>query len=130
MIIDQKDINFFKTYGYIRLKKIFDKQEVKLLKKKFDDYYECYFNEPFIKTRTKALLRGVTSMVPSFADNQPEMMKILLEKGLFDVPKQILGNSVQYWGSDGSLFAYGSLWHRDSHIGASPENEYLFKFRY
>lgn len=113
-MIDQKDINFFKTYGYIRLKKIFDKSEVKLLKKKFDDYYECYFNEPFIKTRTKALLRGVTSMVPSFADNQPDMMKILLEKGLFDVPKQILGNNVQYWGSDGSMFAYGSLWHRDT----------------
>lgn len=114
MIVDQKDVNFFKTYGYMRIKSVFDRSEVRSLKRMFDGCYEGYFQEPFLKIRAKALLKGATSMVPSFADNQPEMMKLLLEKGLFDVPKQILGDSVQYWGSDGSLFAYGSLWHRDT----------------
>jgi hypothetical protein len=114
MKITQEEINFFKTFGYLRLKNVFSSSEVSFLDRHFSSYYNKFFRESFLFIKLKAILKGITCMVPSFADNQPEMMSLFLEKGLFDIPKQILGESVQYWGSDGSLFAYGSLWHRDT----------------
>lgn len=113
-MIKETDINFYKTFGFLRLPNVFNSKELDELERMFDSYYEHYFKQSMFKIKLKAIGRGATSMVPSFADNQREMIKLFVEKDLFSIPDKLLGNSVQYWGSDGSLFAYGSLWHRDT----------------
>jgi hypothetical protein len=113
-MLTSSDTYFFKTFGFLRVKNVFNKKELANLKKWFNQDYESYFKKSIQKIIINSLLKNQTFMVPSFADNNLEMLDLLYNKGMFDVARDLLGDNVQYWGSDGSLFSYNSLWHRDT----------------
>jgi hypothetical protein len=105
--------NFFDTFGYIKIVGVFDSKEVSYLKKLFSNNYEQYFKKNYLRILIDVYVRKKTFMVPSFADENVDLLDILRRKNLFSLAKILLGSGTQYWGSDGSLFGYGSLWHRD-----------------
>jgi hypothetical protein len=113
-MLTSSDIYFFKTFGFLKIKNVFNKKEIANLKKWFDRDYEIFFKKSIERIIFNSLLRNHTFMVPSFADNNLSMLDLLYQKGMFDIAQDLLGDNVQYWGSDGSLFSYNSLWHRDT----------------
>lgn len=114
MLIDKQSVNFFKTFGFLRLKAVFSAQEIKVFKRIFDSIYEASFKRKMTTILVESILRKKTYMLPSFADGNTDLLDIFIKKKLFNIPQQILGSTCQYWGSDGSLFSYNSLWHRDT----------------
>lgn len=113
-LLTEQDIYFFRTFGFLKIKNLFDKSDLKNLKAWFDSDYESFFNCSMMQILANSILKKRTYMVPSFADNDERILSLLYEKGLFDVASALLGKTMQYWGSDGSLFSYNSLWHRDT----------------
>ncbi len=113
-MLNSSDIYFFKTFGFLKIKNIFNKKELSHLKKWFDHDYEAYFKTSIEKIIINSLLKNQTFMVPSFADSNLGMLNLLYDKGMFDIAQDLIGSNVRYWGSDGSLFSYNSLWHRDT----------------
>lgn len=105
--------NFFDTFGYIKVVGVFDRREVGYLEKLFRNHYEQYFKRRYLSILIDVYIRKKTFMVPSFADENVDLLDIFRRKNLFSLAKILLGGGTQYWGSDGSLFGYGSLWHRD-----------------
>lgn len=113
-MLTSSDIYFFKTFGFLKVKNLFNKKDIASLKKWFNQDYESFFKKSIESIVLNSLLRNHTFMVPSFADNNLKMLELLYDKGMFQIAQDLLGDSVQYWGSDGSLFSYNSLWHRDT----------------
>jgi hypothetical protein len=113
-LINEKQYqNFFDTFGYIKLIGVFDTKEVSHLEKIFRNHYEQYFKRSYLRILVDVFVRNKTFMVPSFADENVDLLDIFRQKNLFLLAKILLDSGTQYWGSDGSLFGYGSLWHRD-----------------
>lgn len=115
MIITEQQKYFFNTFGYLKIPKVFSSKEISKLKTEFDKSYIEFFNESMMKTFLKAILKQETKMLPAFADNVDYIQNLFYEKGLFDkLPEKLLGKDYRYWGSDASLFSYGTAWHRDT----------------
>jgi hypothetical protein len=108
------EINYFKMFGFLKIKNVFSRFELSMLKSNFDTAYEKYFNQSISRIILNSVVKGRTYMVPSFADNDNKILELFSDRGFFDVATSLLGPNVQYWGSDGSLFSYNSLWHRDT----------------
>jgi ectoine hydroxylase-related dioxygenase (phytanoyl-CoA dioxygenase family) len=110
--------NFFNCFGFVKIKNCFNNNEINFLLNSFDNTYENYFKKSKLNLKKEALFQKKTMMVPNFVDNSPEILNLFLTRKIFDIPKVIIGKDAKYWGSDGSLFAYGSLWHRDVSLKA------------
>lgn len=115
MNITEQDKYFFNTFGYLKIPKLFSSLEISKLKNDFNKSYTEFYKESMIKTVLKAIIKQETKMLPAFADNAEYVRNIFYDKGLFnEVPEKLLGKSYKYWGSDASLFSYGTAWHRDT----------------
>jgi ectoine hydroxylase-related dioxygenase (phytanoyl-CoA dioxygenase family) len=110
---DDAAINFFNCFGYLHLKNFFELREINKMKKSFDCSYKSFFAKSKFKILYNSIVKKQGHLVPNFLDNNPEILKILKNKKLFDLPKQLLGEDAIYWGSDGTLLSHGSHWHRD-----------------
>ena len=104
---------FFDTFGYFLISGVMSQRDTSVLKKEFDTSVCRNTNLSRLGLKRKSFM-GNTMMVPSLADNSPLIRDVMSKNRIFDVPDAIFGKNYRYWGSDGSLFAYGSLWHRDT----------------
>ena len=110
---DDAAINFYNCFGYLHIKNFFELREINKMKKSFDFTYESFFAKSKIKILYNSIVKKQGHLVPNFIDNNPEILKILKNKQIFDLPKHLLGKDTIYWGSDGTLLSHGSPWHRD-----------------
>lgn len=114
-MLTDKDRYYFNTFGYTKIKKVFSKNEISKLNNEFNKIYKNYFQESMFKIISKAILKEETKMLPCFTDNSDFIQNIFFNKGLFRaIPEKLLSHGYRYWGSDASLFAYGTAWHRDT----------------
>lgn len=106
-------INFFNCFGYLHIKNFFEINEINEMKKSFDLTYKSFYAKPYFKILYDSIVKKQGHLVPNFIDNNPEILKILEDKKIFNLPKRLLGKDTIYWGSDGTFLSYGSPWHRD-----------------
>ena len=110
---DDAAINFFNCFGYLHIKNFFELREINKMQKSFDCSYKSFYAKSKFKILYNSIVKKQGHIIPNFIDNNPEILKILKNKKIFDIPKLLLGKDTIYWGSDGTLLSHGSPWHRD-----------------
>ncbi len=96
MELMQQDINFFKTFGYLRFRGFFSAEQIKMLQD------EWQYND--------------TPVVYSYIEKNPKFLGLYEETLLHKIIDELAGPNAAYAGSDGSQFTGGSDWHRDWYL--------------
>jgi len=106
--------NFLNAFGYVVVKNFLSSKEIEFLKQKYDGIYTKHFNDPWKNIASNTIKTKSVLMIPSFIEKDQELSEFLIEKNILELGESVIGSGAQYWGSDGSLFAHGSRWHRDT----------------
>lgn len=104
--LDQQAINFFNTFGFIKLPGFF-KTEIKLISTEFDKLMKAKFGDTSERRNY---------LYPQFIDNSRVLTDLLLLPRISHLMSGLLGDDFIYKGSDGNIFSSPTPWHRDYYI--------------
>ncbi|TRU47076.1 MAG: hypothetical protein EWV91_11640 [Microcystis aeruginosa Ma_QC_Ca_00000000_S207] len=107
MKISDKQIEFFNTFGYLKLPGLlYSKYE--LIESAFEQCWSNFSQYP------KPFVRFEHGFLFQIAESHPELLSVLISYEIEDVVTSLLGSNFQYVGSKGNRFHGDTPWHRDS----------------
>ena len=106
----QKYVNFYNSFGYLRLTNALDNNLVKKCRKEYKRLYEEKNKKPW----DKIMNSGVQFFIPNFYEESNFFLNEILINKILPVAKLMSKGKPIYLGSDGSCFNGQSFqWHRD-----------------
>jgi hypothetical protein len=99
--------NFFDAFGYVVIRKLFDRS----LQSELQDAYDTVVTTHFGKSMEE-FLRSPTLVLAGLETSQP-LLTFLQNSRILPVVEELLGDDVVFWGSDLSTFVSPSQFHRD-----------------
>lgn len=106
----QKYVNFYNSFGYLRLTNALDNKLVKKCRKEYKRLYEEKNKKPW----NKIMNSGVQFFIPNFYEESNFFLNEILINKILPVAKLMSKGKPIYLGSDGSCFNGQSFqWHRD-----------------
>tara|TARA_Y100001970_G_C14223501_1_gene854123 strand:+ start:1916 stop:2752 length:837 start_codon:yes stop_codon:yes gene_type:complete len=105
--LNQYQINFFHTFGYILLKGLF-LEDIDQIEKSFSEIFRKKFKKQKIDFDKVERI-----CVPQFIDLNENLANLLDDERVLNIGESILGSDFNYMGSDGNYYNSNTSWHSD-----------------
>ncbi|MEO6846303.1 MAG: phytanoyl-CoA dioxygenase family protein [Chthoniobacterales bacterium] len=104
MQLTAQQINFFETFGYLKLPQAF-KNDLAWIDREFE---QVFVDRGIVHDGTKR------SVIVPFVDQREKLCGLLDHPVVLNAAKSLLDPDFNYVGSDGNYYSGDTVWHRDS----------------
>ena len=110
MKLTEKQISFFKIFGYLVIKDLFTAAEIKTVTEAFEWSIQTWGGGNGHDGTSHTMMAGAI-------EHSPELCSLLDHPGILGLISGIIGTDFNYCGGDGNLFSGDTLWHSDGNLG-------------
>jgi hypothetical protein len=103
MSLTDKQVRFFETFGYLKLKQAFAQEVAEIIR----EFEQVFVDRKVVHDGKKR------SCITPFADQREKLCALLDHPVVLGAAKTLLGDDFNYLGSDGNYYAGDTNWHTD-----------------
>lgn len=113
MKLNEQQINFFKTFGYLKIPAAFA-SEINTISDHFDKVFESQPDD-VVSWVNQAHEYNKRTAIPQFLDRDPYLASLIDDPRIAGPFSSLCGDDFNYLGSDANIFDCGTRWHSDNY---------------